>query len=465
MFTSGNTINNTLTASGGNERTTFYMSGSYLTQSGTVVGPNDYLKRSSIRLSADHRLFDKLRVGGNITVAETNQGGVQKGFNFSSVTWTSYMTPPEFNNQPYLSPVGGTAAIVPDSRSRRTRRRCESRGFDNPFWTAATAVSTSNDPRTFGDMHAQYDPLPWLKLTYQLGVDNSNDSRLQGQGQSNSNSLSPAGQVLTLDFDHNTVNQDVVATATYARGDKLTGSLALGQQPRIAERVRNGLIGDGLADAGAVLAQQRVERAVAADDGDPPAGRGVFRAGPARPVRSGLPAGGAALRWRVDVFARQPVGAVPERERSVGVHQSDGHRRPDQLRQAPRGVRRSRHAAGAVSLRGRILADPAIHERVRWVVRLAAGNRRPDAPGDGARRSTSVRSARGKRKAGFDLGLFGRPGGPQLHAVPAPVDRRDSRHAGGRVDRLHAAVRERGRRSRTRVVSWASTSGRSPGRT
>ena len=78
LFTTGNTINNTLTASGGNERTTFYMSGSYISQSGTVVGPNDYLKRSSIRLSADHRLFDRLRIGGNITVAETNQGGVRK---------------------------------------------------------------------------------------------------------------------------------------------------------------------------------------------------------------------------------------------------------------------------------------------------------------------------------------------------------------------------------------------------
>jgi TonB-linked SusC/RagA family outer membrane protein len=249
LFTTGNTINNTLTASGGNERTTFYMSGSYLTQSGTVVGPNDYLKRSSLRLSADHRLFDKFRIGGNITVAETNQGGVQKGFNFSSVTWTSYMTPPNFNNQPFLSPSTGLqrSYIFPFPSNASALL---SRGFDNPFWTAATAVSTSIDPRTFGDIHAQYDPLPWLKLTYQLGIDNSNDSRLQGQGQSNSNSLSSAGQVLTLDFDHNTVNQDVVATATYAKNDNLTGSLAIGSNLESQNAYENGLIGDGLLTPG-----------------------------------------------------------------------------------------------------------------------------------------------------------------------------------------------------------------------
>ncbi len=249
LFTTGNTINNTLTASGGNERTTFYMSGSYLTQSGTVAGPNDYLKRSSLRLSADHRLFDKFRIGGNITVAETNQGGVQKGFNFSSVTWTSYMTPPNFNNQPFLSPSSGLqrSYIFPFPSNASALL---SRGFDNPFWTAATAVSTSIDPRTFGDIHAQYDPLPWLKLTYQLGIDNSNDSRLQGQGQSNSNSLSSAGQVLTLDFDHNTVNQDVVATATYAKNDNLTGSLAIGSNLESLNVYENGLIGDGLLTPG-----------------------------------------------------------------------------------------------------------------------------------------------------------------------------------------------------------------------
>ena len=249
LFSQGNTLNNTLTASGGNERTTFFMSGSYLSQSGAVVGPNDYLKRSSLRLSADHQISNKLRIGGNVTVAETNQGGVQKGFNFSSVTWTSYLTPPNFNNQPFLSPTSGLqrSYIFPFPSNASA---LESRGFDNPFWTAYTAVSTSNDPRTFGDIHAQYDPLSWLKLTYQLGIDNSDDSRLQGQGQSNSNSLSPAGQVLTLDFNHNQVNQDVVATATFAKSENFSGSFALGSNLNSQNVYENGLIGDGLLTPG-----------------------------------------------------------------------------------------------------------------------------------------------------------------------------------------------------------------------
>jgi TonB-linked SusC/RagA family outer membrane protein len=249
LFSTGNAINTTVTASGGNERTTFYMSGSYLTQAGSVVGPNDYLKRSSIRLTADHRIVDKLNVGGNVTFSETNQGGVQKGFNFSSVTWTSYLTPPEFNNLPFLDPsVGLQRSYIYPFPSNSSG--LQSRGFDNPFWTAYTAVSTSYAPRTFGDMHAEYDALPWLKFTYQLGADNSQDARLQGQGQSNSNSFSPAGQVITLQFNHNQINQDVVGTATFSKGSNISGSFALGSNLTSLNTFQNGLIGDGLLTPG-----------------------------------------------------------------------------------------------------------------------------------------------------------------------------------------------------------------------
>ena len=41
VLTTGYTTDNTLTVSGGNERTTFYVSGSYLKQTGIFTGPND----------------------------------------------------------------------------------------------------------------------------------------------------------------------------------------------------------------------------------------------------------------------------------------------------------------------------------------------------------------------------------------------------------------------------------------
>jgi TonB-linked SusC/RagA family outer membrane protein len=244
-FVQGHLINNTLTVSGGNERTTFYASGSYTTQSGTVIGPNNYLKRSSVRLAAEHRVFDKLKIGGNVTVAQTKQGGVQKGFNFSSITWTSDLTPPDFNNLPFLSPTVGL------QRSYRYPFPAPgsdllTRGFDDPFWSALRANSTTTTPRTLGDIHAEYDPLSWLKLTYQLGGDNADDSRLQGQDQSNSNSLDPGGQVLLFDVRHTQINQDMVATASYSASSDLAGTVVVGNNLNSLSVYQSGVVGDVL---------------------------------------------------------------------------------------------------------------------------------------------------------------------------------------------------------------------------
>ena len=43
------------------------MSGSLLNQNGELPGPNTNFNRKSFRLTGDHRVFDNLKVGGNIS--------------------------------------------------------------------------------------------------------------------------------------------------------------------------------------------------------------------------------------------------------------------------------------------------------------------------------------------------------------------------------------------------------------
>ncbi len=244
-FRQGGALDNTLTASGGNERTTFLVSGSYLTQTGTVVGPNNYLKRSTARLSADHHLFHNLSVGGDITIASTNQGAVQKGYNYSSITWTSWLTPPDFDNLPYLAPGVGLPRSYrfpfPSSASALLTR-----GYDDPFFSANTSISTSNTDRTFGNVHGEYDPFSWVKLNASLGLDQAYDDRLQGQPQGNSQTFLPSGQVLTLDIAHHQVDENVSATATWAASANASGTATIGQNLNSRSLFQLGEIGDGL---------------------------------------------------------------------------------------------------------------------------------------------------------------------------------------------------------------------------
>ena len=245
VFRQGDASDNTLTASGGNDRTTFFLSGSYLSQGGTVIGPNDYLKRTSVRLTADHRVFSNLRIGGDVTVASTNQGAVQKGFNYSSITWTSWLTPPDFNNLPYLDPSSGL------HRSYRfpfpsVFSALDTRGYDNPFFSAFTSISNTNTARTFGDVHGEWDANSWLKLNYTLGLDRANDSRLQGQPQGNSQTFNPGGQVLTLDLANSQIDHNLTATASYSLGSNVQGTFTAGQNLNSRNFNETGEIGDVL---------------------------------------------------------------------------------------------------------------------------------------------------------------------------------------------------------------------------
>ena len=55
IYDTGITADNNLTVSGGNDRTTFYLSGGLMHQNGDIVGPNNKYDRTSVRLKGTHQ--------------------------------------------------------------------------------------------------------------------------------------------------------------------------------------------------------------------------------------------------------------------------------------------------------------------------------------------------------------------------------------------------------------------------
>ena len=76
MFQNGYTTDNNLTISGGNDRTTFFLSGGYNYDRGIVVGPNSKYQRISVRFNGSHRVFDNLKVGANVAYVAGDGGFV-----------------------------------------------------------------------------------------------------------------------------------------------------------------------------------------------------------------------------------------------------------------------------------------------------------------------------------------------------------------------------------------------------
>jgi TonB-linked SusC/RagA family outer membrane protein len=226
IFDTGRTVDNNLSMSGGNERTTFYLSGGLTAQDGMIVGPNNKYNRASLRLKASHQLNTQLNVGGNFSYVDTRGKYVQKGSNTSGLLLGALRTPPEFDNRIYLDPDNGL------HRSYRYPRpalgsETRTRSYDNPFFTLNSEGNRSELGRFIGNVNVDYNPLSWLAVKYTLGGDYYNDWRLESLPQSASGF--PTGRVVRLDVNNLEIDHNLIATATTSWTPNIGTTLTLGQ--------------------------------------------------------------------------------------------------------------------------------------------------------------------------------------------------------------------------------------------
>ena len=232
MLQDGFTSDNNLTISGGNDRTTFFLSGGYNYDRGIVVGPSNYYQRIAVRFNGSHRVFDNLKVGANVAYTDGDGGFVVSRNSTDGLLLGAWRTPADFNNLPYLDPTNG------QQRSYRfpnpgPGNEKGTRGYDNPFFVANEAPANSRVGRTFGGVNAEFTATSWLRFNYTLGLDYANDERTQGYPWQNSNTTITgvngvggvnAGYIKTSQLDHN-----LTATVQYKLSPSWSGSVTVGQ--------------------------------------------------------------------------------------------------------------------------------------------------------------------------------------------------------------------------------------------
>ena len=224
-FRTGHMSDNTLSVSGGNERTTFFLSTGYNRHEGVMVGPNNYYNRATVRLTASHRLIDQLKIGGNFSYTDARGHLTQRGNNTNGLLLGLLRTPPNFNNQPYL--VDGMHRSY-NLQTPTAENYTEDRVFNNPFYTLYEEVNQTQTGRIFGNVNAEYLPNDWLRFNYTLGSDYAADERLEACPQQCTSGVAGGrvteGNVITHQIDHN-----LTATARHTINENLAGTLTLGQ--------------------------------------------------------------------------------------------------------------------------------------------------------------------------------------------------------------------------------------------
>ncbi|HYJ80939.1 MAG TPA: TonB-dependent receptor plug domain-containing protein [Longimicrobiaceae bacterium] len=228
LFENGLMWDNTMTVSGGSELTTFYMSLGSLNHDGFIVTDNDRYKRYTARVNADHRLRENLRVGGNFSYIQTEGSFVSRGNNVNGLLLGALRTPPEFNNREYLDATFGLHRSYRFPMPRVQDLINGSRGFDNPFFAINEHPNLGEVGRVIGTISANWGPLPWLAVNYQVGADYANDDRTEALHVSASGAAA-GGTVTRWQFYDRILDSNLTATATWTLNPTVSGTFSVGQ--------------------------------------------------------------------------------------------------------------------------------------------------------------------------------------------------------------------------------------------
>lgn len=230
LFRNGSVLENTLTMSGGNDRTLFYLSGSRSDQRGIIIGPNNYYDKTTVRMKASHRITDRVNIGGNVAYTDDRGEFIQKGSNLSGLLLGGLRTPPEFDNSKYLDDTYGLHRSYRYPRPAATSQSSpRTRGYDNPFFVVNEFENAQNVGRTIGNVTVDYRPTDWLTIQYTGGADYYADERLEGIPLTSSNLGGGVGGVRRADFVNLLLDHNLLGTFRKTFNPNVDATLTLGQ--------------------------------------------------------------------------------------------------------------------------------------------------------------------------------------------------------------------------------------------
>ncbi len=227
-----------ISASGGSERSTFYLSASRFDQNGIV--PNTSFDRTSFRLSADSKVAKNLRAGGSVNyinsknqstlggsgIAETNIIGATGGGGGGTIRGL-YNWPLNDDARVYLTE---------DLKQRTLLGVANDASFvDNPYWSVYNNPTNSNVNRVISTVNLSYDPFPFLNITYRAGTDFYNEQFTSIRSAGTVIGGEEKGAITEVDRFNQITTSTLVVTGSKSFGSNINTSLAVGHNVEAAK--------------------------------------------------------------------------------------------------------------------------------------------------------------------------------------------------------------------------------------
>jgi TonB-linked SusC/RagA family outer membrane protein len=212
QFQTGSLFENTVSISGGNERSNLTAVVSHSTNEGYI--PNTEFDRTSFSVGGRTVLENKLSMGTNITYSKTYQRSAQTGTTGSVLARALFLGRNwDVLGTPYQNPVDlGSEYFIARSQA------------DNPFWSNRNAGILTDVNRVSAAMDLNYEAKDWLSLTYKVGVNQYVEEKedFVRPGSTGPNGNAGQGRVINDDISFREIESNLIATFSPKINDDFT---------------------------------------------------------------------------------------------------------------------------------------------------------------------------------------------------------------------------------------------------
>lgn len=206
FFNTGVVLENSISITGGNEKSVLSMVASRLRQDGYI--PNSQFQRTNISVGGNTHLDNGLVFGANLSYINSIQKGPLSGYGdatqVSSSAFSRILFPArnwDIQGQPNTNPLTQGNVFFLGSQA------------DNPYWSTRNNGIRSNVDRFIASINAAYDFTSWLNLSYKLGLNTYTDRRKEVT-RKGSVGASGIGQLILDTYYFQEIESTLLLTAT-----------------------------------------------------------------------------------------------------------------------------------------------------------------------------------------------------------------------------------------------------------
>ncbi len=228
FFQTGLTLTNTISVSGGQGKSNYFLSYSYLNQKGTI--PTTDLLRHTAFAKYTTAISSKLTSTIQFNYTNSLNNRVPEGYDLVSPLWTIYTAPLTYNLLPVYDASG-------QQRLFRASR-------NNPYWVLDNVHDGSVVNRFIPVVNFTYTPLSWLSITERLGADIFAEQTKYYEAPSTL--LATTGSITDFASNFRQFNHDLIVDAKKQFGDDWNLNVILGNNIISTYSQNHSITGTGL---------------------------------------------------------------------------------------------------------------------------------------------------------------------------------------------------------------------------